>query len=98
VVWSDSSFFTFVSHALIDPSFHTLDELGSRQPASRLDSPTQFSIHDAAHTFQHATEQTFRQRLFSPFLYYLLVLELVCRIVRVSHECKYEFSLRRFKS
>src|SRR6185503_11627951 len=94
---SDSSFFAFISHALIDPSFHTLDELGSRQTASRLDSPTQPSIDDAAHAFKHAPQQAFRERLFSPFLYYLLILELLCRIVRVGHECKYEFSLQWFK-
>jgi hypothetical protein len=97
-MWSDSSFFAFISHALIDPSFHTLDELGRRQTASRLDSPTQSPIDDAAHTLKHATEQAFRERLFSPFPYYLLILELICRIVRVSHECKYEFSLQWFKA
>ena len=64
----DSSFFAFVANALIDQSLHPFDELGGCESASRLDSATQSSIDDAAHTFEHASQDAFGQCFLAFFL------------------------------
>src|ERR1051325_10637929 len=81
----DSSFVTFVSDALIDQPFHAFDELRGCEPGARVDGATEPAIDDAAHTFKHAPQKAFMQRLFPLFLYML--------VVRIGHE----YAIRVFR-
>src|SRR3569832_1920145 len=86
VVRRDSAFIAFISDALVVVTLLTLDELGSGEPASRLDRAAEFAIDDATHSFEDAAQEAFRQCFLALVLYSLLILEPVCGIVSVSHE------------
>src|SRR6185369_6647358 len=79
VMRRDSSFITFIPDALVYQALHAFDELGSGEPASRVDGAAELAIDDGAHSFKDATQEAFRQG-------FLALLFSVCRILSVSHE------------
>ena len=86
MMWCDPSAFALVPNALVDQLFHPFDELGGCESATRLDGATETTIDHVAHSFEHATEDAFRQRVCTPLLFAIVALEFACRVEVVSHE------------
>ena len=82
----DSSALALVADALVDQLLHAFDELGGGESAAGFDGASEAAVDDVAHSFEHAAENAFGQRLFTPLLLALVVFELICRVACVSHE------------
>ena len=80
VMWCDSSFIPLIADALVYQALHAFDELGSGEPAARIDSAAELAIDDGAHSFKDATQEAFRQSFLALLFYNLF------RLVSVSHE------------
>src|SRR5215212_6740671 len=91
VMRRDAAFIALVAHSFIDKALHALDELRGGESGFWLDSAAEPAVDDAAHSFEDATQEAFRQCFLAFPSYSLLILELA-GIVSVSHE----YSIRVF--